>query len=259
MPDYPATNSLPSRKILKTYPKILWTIALMYWKHPVLVQAGLLSFCTFFTVSSFWTTLTFLLSGPGYYYNTTAIGLFGLVGAATMIVGPLYGSFIIRPLGEPLFSAIVGKMVSMVGIVIGTFAGKHSVAGPILQALLLDAGLMILQISSRIAIHSCEPRGRNRVNTAFVAMLYMGSLAGTKAGNVMYQNYGGWLASDGLSIAILGFSFVIIMLRGPHEQGRIGWTGGWRLKATKQGETSETTLDVPDGRGQEISMQRVTV
>ncbi|OAP56023.1 hypothetical protein AYL99_10175 [Fonsecaea erecta] len=241
MPDYPAINPTSVKKILKTYPKILWTILAMYWKHAVLVQAALLSYCTFFCVSSFWTTLTFLLSEAPYRYSTTIIGLFGLVGAATMILGPLYSTFIVKPLGQPLFSVIVGKCVSLIGIVVGTFAGRHHVAGPIVQALLLDAGLMIVQISNRMAIHPCEPRGGNRINTAFVSVLYLGQLSGTKAGNLMYEKHGGWLASGGLSIGVIGFSYVIALLRGPHETGWIGWSGGWRLKprVTEPGEDPE--------------------
>ena len=183
MPDHPATNSIGTRKLFKTYPKILWTIVMLFTENPVLVQSAMLSFCTFFAVSSFWTTLTFLLSGPPYQYTITVIGLFGLIGASTMVLGPLYSKLIIKPLKQPLLSVIVGKTISFVGVVVGTYSGRHTVAGPIIQALFLDAGLMIVQISNRLAIHPVSPKGRNRVNTAFVTVMYVGSLTGTKVGN----------------------------------------------------------------------------
>ena len=234
MPDYPATNKTPLRTIIKTYPKILWSIVTLYPKHPVLVQAALLSFCTFFTVSSFWTTLTFLLAGPPYHYNSIEIGLFGLVGLSTMVLGPMYGKFIIQPLREPLLSVVVGKTVSLIGIVIGTYAGTHTVAGPVIQAFLLDAGLMIVQIANRMGIHGVEPQGRNRVNTAFVCVLYLGQLVGTKSGNEVYEKYGGWVASGSLSVAVIAFSYVIVALRGPHEQGWVGWARWLGLRAQGQ-------------------------
>ena len=234
MPDYPATNPIPLRKIIKTYPQILWYIVTLYPKHPVLVQAALLSFCTFFALTSYWTTLTFLLAGPPYHYNSTDIGLFGLVGLATMVLGPVYGKYVIQPLREPLFSVAVGKTVSLIGIVVGTYTGTHNVAGPVIQALMLDAGLIIVQIANRMSIHAVEPQGRNRVNTAFVSVMYLGQLTGTKAGNEVYEKYGGWIASGSLSVAIIAFSYVIIALRGPHEQGWIGWRGGWGLKAKEK-------------------------
>ena len=241
MPDYPATNPKPLRKIVKTYPQILWSILTLYPKHAVLVQAALLSFCTFFTLTSYWTTLTFLLAGPPYHYNSTDIGLFGLVGLATMLLGPIYGKYVIQPLRQPLFSVIVGKRVNLVGIVVGTYTGTHNVAGPVIQAFMLDAGMMIVQISNRMAIHGVEPQGRNRVNTAFVSVMYLGQLTGTKAGNEVYEKYGGWIASGSLSVAVITFSYVIIAVRGPHEQRWIGWGGGWGIepKGTKKGDGEE--------------------
>lgn len=233
MPDYPATNRLPLRQLVKTYLKLPWSILTLFPRHPVLVQASLLSFLTFFTVASYWTTLTFLLSGAPYNYPTFAIGLFGLIGAVTMVLGPVYGKYIITPIGQPLISAAIGKFVSLVGIIIGTFVGPHNVSGPVIQALLLDAGLMILQVSSRMSIHNVEPLARNKVNTAFVSVLYLGMLSGTKAGNEVYAKYGGWIATGGLSIGIMLAGLVVVFVRGPNETGWIGWRGGWGVQDEK--------------------------
>ena len=243
MPDYPATNSIGRRKLIKTYPKILWTIIMLFPEHPVLVQSALLSFCTFFAVSSFWTTLTFLLSGSPYNYSSTIVGLFGLIGVSTMILGPLYSKYIIKPLEQPLLSVLVGKTISFAGVVVGTYTGHRSLAGPIIQALLLDAGLMVVQIANRLAIHPVSPQARNRVNTAFVSMLYLGSLTGTKVGNSVYEQYGGWWASGTCSVAILAFSYIIIVLRGPHETRWIGWKGGWRRTSLPERRTQDALPD----------------
>ncbi|KAK5085190.1 hypothetical protein LTR05_004469 [Lithohypha guttulata] len=240
MPDYPATNLISARDLVKRYPKLLWSIVMLFPHHPVLVQAGILSLLTFFTVASYWTTLTFLLSESPYHYSTIAIGLFGLIGAVTMVLGPVYGKYIIQPVGVPLISAAIGKVVSLAGIVIGTFVGTHHVAGPAIQALLLDAGLMILQVSSRMEIHDCEPQARNRVNTAFTTCLYLGMLMGTKAGNEVYARHGGWLASGGLSIGVMAFSFVVILAKGPYEKGWFGWSGGWRKQTTNTVKDTES-------------------
>jgi hypothetical protein len=88
---------------------------------------------------------------------------------------------------------------------------------------------MILQISNRIAIYGVQPKQRNRVNTAFVSMLYLGSLTGTKAGNQVYERFGrhGWVASGCLSIGVIGVGFLVILARGPHEEQWVGWSGGW--------------------------------
>jgi len=230
MPEYKALNPRPLRDLLADYPRVLWSIIKLYYKHPTLVQAGMLSFSTFFAVSSFWTTVTFLLSGPAYNYSSSQIGLLGLIGIATMFAAPLCGKYIVQPLREPLLSAIVAKVVSLCGVILGTFLGARSLSGPILQATLLDIGLVILQISNRIALHPLEPQMPNRVNTAFVSVLYLGQLAGTKVGTVVYQSHGGWLPTGGVSIAVIALGFVLIGLRGPNEQRLIGWRGGWKPK-----------------------------
>lgn len=62
MPSYEPMNITTPTRLLKTYPQTLWSILTLYTKYPVLVQAALMSFSTFFAVSSFWTTVTFLLS-----------------------------------------------------------------------------------------------------------------------------------------------------------------------------------------------------
>ena len=233
MPEYGSLNPpIKTIDLLVSYPKVLWSIITLYYRHPTLVQAGLLSFSTFFAVSSFWTTVTFLLSDPPYFYNSSKIGLLGLIGIATMFAAPLCGKYIVQPIGEPLLSAGVGKIVSLIGIVLGTFLGAGrvgSIAGPIIQATLLDIGLVVLQISNRVALHPLEPEMRNRVNTAFVSVLYLGNLAGTKLGAVVYHN-GGWIPTGGVSIAVVVFGFIIIGLRGPYESRWVGWRGGWKPK-----------------------------
>ena len=257
MPDYPAPNPEPVRRIIKDYPRILWSIVTLYFKHPILVQVSLISMCTFITVTSFWTTLTFLLTGSPYHYNTVDIGLFGLIGAATMVLGPLYGRFIVKPLKQPLLSVMIGKLVNLTGAIVGTFSGTHTVAGPILQAVFLDAGLMIVQISNRMSLHGVEPKARNRVNTAFVVVMYIGMLVGAKAGNVIYQDHGGWIASGSLSIGVLVFSFVFILARGPNEQGWIGWRGGgWTTDGTLTG--ADADADAEEARtetGNEVGLK----
>ena len=235
MPEYGSINQYPLDKILKMYPKILWSIFTLYYTHPILVQVGLLSFSTFFAVSSFWTTVTFLLAGPSYNYDSSKIGLLGLIGIATMLVAPVCGRYLVQPLSEPLYSAAIGKMFSLTGVLLGTFIGLHSIIGPILEATFLDIGLVILQISNRVALHPVEPQMRNSVNTAFVSVLYLGQLAGTKAGSVAYNEWGGWIPTGVLSVSVLAFGFIVIGLRGPHELGWVGWHGGWKKNTNSRG------------------------
>lgn len=223
MPDYPATN-----KAGMAYPKILWSILVMLTKHPVLVQACLISFFTAATFTNFWTVLTFLLADEPYNYDPVTIGLFALVGIGSMLLGPFYARLVIDRF-VPWFSVILGLFYCLVGISIGTYTGTFTVAGPIIQAFINDFGMQTSQIANRSAIFAVEPTGRNRVNTAFMVATFGGQLVGTSAGAHLYAK-GGWIASGSYSMGSIGMALLFTFARGPWEDGWYGWHGGWAIK-----------------------------
>jgi hypothetical protein len=200
----------------------------MPFKHPVLVQACLIGFFTASIFTSYWTTLTFLLAGSPYYYSSLAIGLFALVGIASMTWGPIFARTVMEK-HEPLFSILIGEAICLAGAIIGTYTGLHTVAGPIIQAATIDIGLQTSQIANRTAIFGVEPKARNRVNTAYMVSVFCGQLTGTAAGNHLYAQ-GGWIKSGSASVGFICSALVICLLRGPHEQGWIGWGGGYKMR-----------------------------
>lgn len=218
MPDYPATNTGLN------YFKMLWSMIVMLKKHPILVQASIISFFTSSTFTSFWTVLTFLLAGPPYHYDSVTIGLFALIGIATMFATPLYGRFVIDRF-VPWFSVILGMTWCMLGICLGAYTGTFTVAGPILQAWFLDLGVQTSQVANRSSIYSIEPKARNRVNTVFMVFVFFGQLTGTSVGAHIYAE-GGWIASQSFSVGAIGMGLLVTLTRGPWEKGWIGWHGG---------------------------------
>ncbi len=229
MPDYPSTNPVESwMEILRKYPGLLFDILRMPFRHPVLVQACLFGFLTSSTFNSFWTTLTFLLSSAPYNYSSLSIGLFALIGILALTWGPLFArSFMDRH--HPLYSVLIGAVISLVGIVVGTYTGNITIAGPVIQALLVDIGMQTSQIANRTSIYKVEPKGRNRVNTAFMVCIFGGQLMGTAAGNSLYDK-GGWIVSGSANVGLISAALLVCLLRGPHEPGWFGWTGGWNMR-----------------------------
>jgi len=231
MPDYPSTNPVHSwTELLQRYPGLLFDIVKMVCRHPILVQACIFGFLTSSIFTSFWTTLTFLLSSSPYNYTPLIIGLFALIGIVAMTWGPFFARTFMDK-HHPLLSMIIGELICLVGVVVGTYTGNISVAGPIIQALFVDIGLQTSQIANRTAIYGVEPKGRNRVNTAYMVSAFCGQLMGTAAGNRLYAT-GGWVMSGSASVAFICAALLICSLRGPHETGWFGWTGGWNMKKT---------------------------
>ena len=181
--------------------------------------------------------MTFLLSSPPYSYDPVTIGLFALIGIGAMTSGPFYSKFIIDRF-VPLFSVILGLSYCITGVIIGTYSGKFTIAGPIIQAFALDLGIQTSQIANRSAIYAIEPKARNRVNTAYMVSVFSGQLMGTAVGNKLYAE-GGWIRSGSASVGFIGAALVICFARGPWEKGWAGWRGGWGLRRRDLGPTEK--------------------
>lgn len=226
----------------------------MLFKHPILVQVCLVGFCTSTTFTSFWTTLTFLLAGEPYNFSPLYIGLFALIGILAMFFGPPYSRLVIDRF-VPLLSVIIGELICITGIAIGTFTGTFTIAGPIIQAFMLDIGIQTSQIANRTAIYAIEPKARNRVNTAYMVSVFIGQIVGTSLGNALYAQ-GGWHKSGSASVGFIGAALCICCAKGPWEKGWVGWRGGWGIKRRdlgpkekgeqQQGQDEEMAGNVPD-------------
>ncbi|KAG8525986.1 uncharacterized protein KY384_000748 [Bacidia gigantensis] len=212
-------------------------------EEPLLVQTCIVGGCAATTFTSFWTTLTFLLSdehGP-YRYSSLVIGLFALIGIAGLSLGPLWSRYVIDAF-RTHFSVLIGLIIIFIGTLIGTLVGAPSsglggkgVAGPIIQAFFLDFGLQSSQIANRAAIYALQPKKRNRVNTVFM-------IVGTSVGNSVYAR-SGWRGSGGVSLGFIGAAAIAWGMRAPgvEKEGEkkrwVGWKGDWGVrKVVEEGD-----------------------
>ncbi|KAL1839919.1 hypothetical protein VTJ49DRAFT_1007 [Mycothermus thermophilus] len=117
-----------------------------------------------------------------FLLSAHVIGLFGLIGFAVALLGPLYARFVIDK-AVPLVSALAGLLVELVGVSVGTFWGATHVAGPAVEAVAVDLGGQMAQIANRAAIYEVRPGEPNGVNTAYMVVSYAGQMCGTAVGN----------------------------------------------------------------------------
>ncbi|KAK3353243.1 major facilitator superfamily domain-containing protein [Lasiosphaeria hispida] len=254
MPDYPSKNPEGLN-----YFRMLATIGHLLLTEPLLFQASLVAFLLSATFTSFWTTLSFLLSSPPYNYSSMVIGLFGLIGVVLILSAPVYSRLVIDKM-VPLFSAIMGLLLELTGLIIGTSIGSFNIAGPVIQAITIDIGSQFTQIANRAAIYGIRPDARNRVNTAYMVIAFSGQLTGTAVGNRLYAQ-GGWVYSGSCSIAFIVFGLIVCIARGPKEQGWYGWSGGWAIRRDdlppKQRDTpTEEALEEAAGSNDSQPKQR---
>lgn len=192
MPDYPSKNPDGIN-----YFRMMGSIFSILATEPLLIQASLITFCNSAIFTSYWTTLSFLLSTPPYNYSSVVIGLFGLIGIIIIFSAPIYSRLVLDKI-VPLSSTITGLLLELVGVIIGTFIGSQNIAGPIIQAIAIDVGAQFANIANRSSIYTIRPDARNRVNTGYMLLSFLGQLTGTSAGNRLYAQ-GGWMYSGALS------------------------------------------------------------
>ncbi|KAH8092186.1 MFS general substrate transporter [Cristinia sonorae] len=241
IPDYPQRNQG------LTYGGILWSMAKFSVTEPLLIQAVLVSIASMATFSSFWVTLTFLLGGPPYYYNTLVIGLFGLVGMLGVCLAPLIGRTIDAL--HPWFATTIASFILILFQAVQTGAGGVSVAAVVISCFGLDVFRQMQQVSLTSSVFSLDAGAKARLNAVIVISIFIGQVMGTSVGTKVFLEHG-WRASAFVSLAWCCFCFCVMLSRGPNC-GRytwVGWEGGWEVRksrlAMRAGKGSEEKQDI---------------
>ncbi|QXE38720.1 MFS transporter [Streptomyces sp. GMY02] len=81
LPRQAPTTSIPYHHVLRSTVRLVRT-------HPALLRRGLYQAAMFGAFSAFWTTVSFVLTGPRFHYSEIGVGVFALVGAAGACVEP---------------------------------------------------------------------------------------------------------------------------------------------------------------------------
>ncbi|KAK9415227.1 putative Major facilitator superfamily domain-containing protein [Seiridium unicorne] len=225
MPDYPILQPGGS------YHRALLAIIKMPFKYPVLTQCSLIAFFTMAMFTSFWTTLTFQLAGPPFNLSTLAIGLFALIGISPVFLNPVVSRLLTSRI-HTSGTLLIASFVALVAVILGTFLGTFSLAGPVIWAFLGDLGMNTIVVANRMAFANVDTKAQNSVNSVYMVLTFCGQLFGTAVGNNLYAQ-GGWIHSGALSIGLMGAALLLVLIRGPHEKGWIGWGGGWDLTNKK--------------------------
>ncbi len=151
-----------------------------------LVLAGI-GFALF---TMFWTSLTFLLSGPPFDYPVSVIGLFGLVGLVGAVAAQRAGRLHDRGWSVP--ASGIGWAVVVVAFVVAALGGR-SVVAVVVAILLLDVAIQGIGILNQTRMFAVSAEARSRLNTAFVTNNFLFGAAGSVLATVLWSA-GGWLA-----------------------------------------------------------------
>ncbi|MEU5027777.1 MFS transporter [Streptomyces milbemycinicus] len=196
LPEHAPTTGAPYHHVLRSTVRLVRT-------HPVLLRRGLYQAAMFGAFSAFWTTVSFVLTGPEFHYSAIGVGIFALVGAAGAAVAPLAGRWADRGLARPMSGAAFA--VAALASAVAGF-GQHSIALIALAAILLDMAVQTTLILGQHTIYRLDPAARARLNSAFIAIFFAGGALGSQLGSLAYRA-GGWTA-----VAALGAVLPVLAL-----------------------------------------------
>jgi len=153
-------------------------------------------------LSSFWTTLVFLME-DSFGYGSTIAGAFGILGIVGALGATVVGKFSASISNH--FVIVFGAALLVLSWVIIFFSG-HSIIGLTFGVLLVDLGMQSIHITNQKIIFSNSPEARNRVNTIYMVGFFIGGALGTVAGAFAWGNYK-WIG-----VGVLGITLSVLIL-----------------------------------------------
>lgn len=187
------------------YNELIGSVVRLFKTEPILRQRALLGFLSFVLFALFWTPLAFLLSQPPYQYSEAVIGLFGLAGIAGALAANWAGRMTDR--GKNREATLISLVLLLVAwLPLGL--GKTSLAALIIGVVVLDLAAQLLHVSNMGAVMRINPELRNRLNSGYMTVYFLGGASGSFAAATIYQ-YFGWdgIVTAGVLVALVGLVF----------------------------------------------------
>jgi len=206
------------------YGPLLRSTARLLVDQPVLRARALLGLLAFACFSALWTSLAFLLSGPGYDWSDSEIGLLGLAGAAGAIAAQLAGRLADR--GRTTLTTMVSAL-----LLLGSWGllalGAHQVAALIAGIVLLDLAHQGVHITNQSLIYALRPDARGRITSAYMTCYFVGGAIGSALVGVVHA-HAGW---NGVCALGAGLALLLCLAAAGTAPGfRSRWCGQTRLR-----------------------------
>ena len=183
---YSLPNVLP--QFTGNYAKLLQSTLQQIKRFALLRRTALLGALVFGVFCSFWTTLTFYLSGAPFNYTTGTIGLFGILAIGGAMLAPVFGKLADK--GNPAKALLFTVFLVIAGILLIKFFPQN-LWSFIVAVLLLDVGVQATQVTNVATIYTLDEKSHSRINTVYMTTYFIGGAVGTFAG-VQCWRLGGW-------------------------------------------------------------------
>ena len=196
-------KNLPSFK--GSYKELMSSMFGYIKTQPVLREASLINFFAFIVIMGFWTTMVLYLSNPPHQFSASQIGLFGIAGAAGALAAPLVGK--LSGGNNPRKNLMIGFLLELISVGLFYFTGQN-VFLFVIGIILIDIGQQAIHVTNQTRIYTLVPEARNRFNTIFMSVSFVGAACGSALALWLWS-IGGWGMFCAGSAAIIILNMLI--------------------------------------------------
>lgn len=198
LPAGPPPARLPYRRLLAS------TVSL-FARNRLLRVRGALAFLVFAAFSTLWSSVVQPLSGPPWSLSHTAIGAFGLAGAAGALAAGIAGRWNDRGLAQRTTgTALVLLALSWLPLAFTRQSLWALAAGTVL----LDFAVQAVHVTNQTLIHAVRPDAGSRIIGGYMIFYSAGSALGATGSSLAYAT-AGWTGVSALGAA---FSCAALLL-----------------------------------------------
>ena len=174
---------------LNSYKNLILSVFTTFKRHKSLLKILLHSGLIFGLVFNiFWTSLTFLLSGNPFNYNTFQIGLLSLAGLTAAIFGLGLGKLQDKGLG--VLSLGIFITVCLISMICGLIF-NDSIIMIIIIAAIFSIAVQGISVLSQARLFNLSNEERSRLNTVFVVNNFIFGAIGSALSSLLWS-LGGW-------------------------------------------------------------------
>lgn len=183
-----------------TYGQLIKSLWVFFKTQPTLRLAIMRGALSFAGLTAMWTTLVFVMK-DSFGYGSTVTGLFGLLGIVGAVGANVVGKLNDRYSKNKIIT--IGILLLLFSWLLFLFS-THFIIGLAIGIITVDLGQQTIHITNQNIILAKIPEARNRINTIYMVIFFMGGAFGASLGSLAYEDYG-WVGVSifGLSLSVL--------------------------------------------------------
>ncbi|MDV3127327.1 MFS transporter [Mycobacterium sp. 21AC1] len=199
---------LPSRTGSRTsdgYWQLLGSVVTLFARERLLRVRALLALLIFAAFSVLWSSVALPLSAPPFTLSHTAIGAFGLAGAAGALAATVAGRLNDRGFSQRTTG--IG-LVLLSGSWLPLALTGHSLWALAVGVIILDLAVQAVHVTNQTLIYALHPEAGSRLIGGYMLFYSIGSALGAVAATTLYAA-AGWVAVCALGAGISILALVV--------------------------------------------------